>query len=71
MKNSFAFILCLLALQSFSQTINDKRFAHLDSAFERALKTWKCPGFAVAVVEKIKLFTPKVSVIVMKKKNCR
>jgi CubicO group peptidase (beta-lactamase class C family) len=33
----------------------DKRFADLDTAFERILKTWHAAGFAVAVVEKNKL----------------
>lgn len=55
MKNSWLIILTLIAFQSFSQTPSDKRLAGLDTAFQRALKTWKAPGFAVAVVEKNKV----------------
>ena len=53
-------ISCVLLLICFSgKTIiaqnTDKRFAGLDTAFNRILKDWKAIGFAIAVVEKNKI----------------
>ena len=59
-KPSFSFLLVLFICQqtSFSQSV-DKRFAGLDTAFNRVLKDWKAAGFAVAVVEKNKIVYTK------------
>jgi len=59
-KPSFSFLLVLFICQqtSFSQSV-DKRFAGLDTAFNRVLKDWKAAGFAVAVVEKNKIVYSK------------
>ena len=59
MKNLFLILFSFAVVQSFSQTITDKRFSNFDTAFERVLKTWKAPGFAVAVVEKNKIIYAK------------
>ena len=60
MKSIFIILLLLTSCISFSQeTITDKRLTSLDTAFERALKTWKTAGFAVAVVEKNKIIYAK------------
>lgn len=59
MKNLFLILFCFIVVQSFSQTITDKRFSRFDTAFERVLKTWKASGFAVAVVEKNKIIYAK------------
>ncbi|MGZ8538838.1 MAG: serine hydrolase, partial [Flavisolibacter sp.] len=54
------YLVIFISTLSFSQeTITDKRLASLDTAFERALKTWKTAGFAVAVVEKNKIIYAK------------
>jgi CubicO group peptidase (beta-lactamase class C family) len=51
--------ICIPAICFFSQTTfsqnTDKRFAGLDTVFNRILKDWKAVGFAVAVVEKNKI----------------
>lgn len=39
--------------------ITDKRLASLDGEFEKILKTWQSPGFAVAVVEKNRIIYAK------------
>ena len=55
---------CLLGISVLildAQNITDKRLASLDTAFERVLKTWNAPGFAVAVVEKNKVIYAKGS----------
>ena len=59
-KPSLSFLLVLLICQqtSFCQSV-DKRFAGLDTAFNRVLKDWKAAGFAVAVVEKNKIVYSK------------
>jgi len=59
-KPSFSFLLVLFICQqtSFCQSV-DKRFAGLDTAFNRVLKDWKAAGFAVAVVEKNKIVYSK------------
>ena len=59
-KPSFSFLLVLFIGQqtSFCQSV-DKRFAGLDTAFNRVLKDWKAAGFAVAVVEKNKIVYSK------------
>lgn len=59
MQNFLLIVFSSMVLHSFSQTMSDKRVAALDTAFERALKTWKAPGFAVAVVEKNKIIYAK------------
>ncbi len=55
MKKFLIPILCVLALQSNAQQTTDPRFAGLDTAFARVLKTWHAAGFAVAVIEKNKV----------------
>jgi len=55
MKRILVLVLCALALQSTAQQATDPRFAGLDTAFARVLKTWHAAGFAVAVVEKNKV----------------
>ena len=59
-KPSLSFLLVLFICQqpSFCQSV-DKRFAGLDTAFNRVLKDWKAAGFAVAVVEKNKIVYSK------------
>ena len=52
-------LLAFAALGMYAQNIVDKRLASLDTAFERVLRTWNAPGFAVAVVEKNKLVYAK------------
>jgi len=47
-------LLCLSANKIIAQP-GDKRFAGLDTTFNRILKDWKAVGFAVAVVEKNKI----------------
>src|SRR5690349_19370736 len=60
MKSIFIIILLLSSLLTTAQEIiTDKRLASLDTALERALKTWKAAGFAVAVVEKNKIIYAK------------
>ncbi len=54
----FLFILFITGQPAFSQN-NDKRFAGLDTTFNRVLKDWKAVGFAVAVVEKNKIVYSK------------
>jgi CubicO group peptidase (beta-lactamase class C family) len=58
MRKIFTLLLISTALFSFAQkqkSPEDKRFAGLDTAFARVLKTWHAAGFAVAVVEKDKI----------------
>ncbi len=54
-------LLLLLPLSMLAQNKYpvDKRLAALDTAFERALKLWQAPGFAVAVVEKNRIIYAK------------
>ena len=62
MKTALVFLVLIASLSCMAQKtgmVNDKRIAALDTAFERALKTWKAAGFAVAVVEKNKLIYAK------------
>ena len=62
MKLVFPLLLLFASLNCMAQKtsmVNDKRIAALDTAFERALKTWKAAGFSVAVVEKNKLIYAK------------
>ena len=62
MKIAFSLLVLIASLSGLTQKtgiVNDKRIAALDTAFERALKTWKAAGFAVAVVEKNKLIYAK------------
>lgn len=62
MKKLITGILFLVFIGAQAQktgSINDKRIASLDSAFERVLTTWKAAGFAVAVVEKGKVIYAK------------
>ena len=47
-----------ISITSFAQN-TDKRFAGLDTTFNRILKDWKAVGFAVAVVEKNKIVYSK------------
>ena len=47
-------LLCLSVNNIIAQSA-DKRFAGLDTTFNRILKDWKAVGFAVAVVEKNKI----------------
>ena len=58
MKKAITILLLLMLQKGFSQT-TDKRFAGLDSTFNRVLKDWNCAGFAVAVVEKDKIVYAK------------
>jgi CubicO group peptidase (beta-lactamase class C family) len=54
------FALCMLNVHAQNTTtVSDKRLSNLDTAFARVLKTWKAPGFAVAVVEKNKIVYAK------------
>jgi CubicO group peptidase (beta-lactamase class C family) len=55
MKKILISLLCAFSLHGMAQTTTDKRFAGLDTAFARVLKTWHAAGFAVAVVEKNKV----------------
>lgn len=59
-KPLLPFLVVLLIFQqtAFCQT-TDKRFAGLDTTFNRILKDWKAAGFAVAVVEKNKIVYSK------------
>ncbi len=50
-------VICLRAQPT--NNITDKRLASLDSEFEKVLKTWQSPGFAVAVVEKNRVIYAK------------
>ena len=62
MRFSLFSLLLLAFISAHAQknsVANDKRIAVLDSAFERALKTWKGAGFAVAVVEKDRIIYAK------------
>lgn len=62
MKKILSACFALLAMHAYTQNtanITDKRISSLDTAFERVLKTWKVPGFAVAVVEKNKIIYAK------------
>jgi len=52
----FSFLVLSTAAQ---KNTTDKRFAGLDAQFEKVLKDWKAPGFAVAVVEKNKIIYSK------------
>ncbi len=57
-------LLCLVIsittpAQKSKPQISDKRFAGLDTAFDRILKNWHAAGFAVAVVEKNKIIYEK------------
>lgn len=40
---------------------SDTRLRDIDKELQSVLDTWKAAGFAVAVVEKTKLYMPKVS----------
>jgi CubicO group peptidase (beta-lactamase class C family) len=55
MKKFLLPVLCALALHGTAQQTTDPRFAGLDTAFARVLKTWHAAGFAVAVIEKNKV----------------
>lgn len=65
MKKILFFSICFIAIQSFAQknkpgtSIGDKRFAGLDTTFEKILKDWHIAGFAVAVIEKDKIVYSK------------
>ncbi len=63
MKLILLLLYLVLAITSTAQKsktlISDKRFAGLDTAFERLLKDWHAAGFAVAVVEKNKIIYEK------------
>jgi CubicO group peptidase (beta-lactamase class C family) len=56
MRKTFTLLLLIAAIASSAQKKSeDKRFAGLDTAFARVLKTWHAAGFAVVVVEKNKV----------------
>ncbi len=56
MKIVRTMLCCLMFLPAMAQNgSTDRRFAGLDTAFDRILKDWKAAGFAVAVVEKNKV----------------
>jgi CubicO group peptidase (beta-lactamase class C family) len=59
-KSMFSLLLLLFVFHQliFCQ-VADKRFAGLDTTFDRILKDWKAAGFAVAVVEKNKIVYSK------------
>jgi CubicO group peptidase (beta-lactamase class C family) len=62
MKRISVILFSLLSIASFAQKQNagaDKRFAGLDTAFDRVLKDWHAAGFAVAVVEKDRIVYAK------------
>lgn len=60
MKQLTALLLFLLSTSIIAQKpVVDKRFAGLDTAFQRVLKDWHAAGFAVAVVEKNKVIYEK------------
>ncbi len=63
MKKLLFLVFCALSLNSVAQhtaAINNyPRFAGLDTAFARVLKTWHAAGFAVAVIEKNKVVYAK------------
>src|ERR1700759_125993 len=48
-------LLCASITTNAQKNPEDKRFAGLDTAFARVLKTWHAAGFAVAIVEKNKV----------------
>ncbi|HEY4876117.1 MAG TPA: serine hydrolase [Puia sp.] len=53
MRKTFTLLLLIATITSSAQKKSeDKRFAGLDTAFARVLKTWHAAGFAVVVVEK-------------------
>lgn len=54
----FSFLVVSASAQKATST-TDKRFAGLEAQFEKILKDWKAPGFAVAVVEKNKIIYSK------------
>jgi CubicO group peptidase (beta-lactamase class C family) len=54
----FLFAFGFISISLFSQN-TDKRFAGLDTTFNRILKDWKAAGFAVAVIEKNKIVYSK------------
>ena len=55
----FLFTTILFTLNAQEPVINDSRLKALEPAFEKLLKDWKAPGFAVAVVYKNKLIYSK------------
>ena len=57
-----ALLLCACTIKASAQkpvSADDPRFAGLDTAFQRVLKTWHVAGFSVAVVEKNKVIYAK------------
>lgn len=62
MKKILSACFALFIVHAYAQNTNSitgKRLSFLDTAFERVLKTWKAPGFAIAVVEKNKIIYAK------------